>query len=140
MLKDNLNGGSVILTSSIYGCIAPDQRIYKDSLYNGINISSPAVYSASKAGVIGLMKFLSSYWGKSNIRVNSISPGGVYNNQGPEFVKNYSFKTPKGRMANQDEISEGVLYLADNNKSSYVTGHNLVIDGGFTSWNGRVAP
>lgn len=133
LLKDNLNGGSVILTSSIYGCIAPDQRIYKDSLYNGINISSPAVYSASKAGVIGLMKFLSSYWGKSNIRVNSISPGGFESGQNKKFINNYSKRVPLGKMADINDITGISVFLASD-ASNYFSGHNFVMDGGLSVW------
>lgn len=121
--------GSIINIGSIYGVVSGDPRIYTDTKRN-----TSEVYAASKSAIIQMTKYFAVHLASQNIRVNSISPGGVYNNQGPEFVKNYSTKTPKGRMANQEEISEGMLYLADNSKSSYVTGHNLIIDGGFTSW------
>ncbi|HIJ99101.1 TPA: SDR family oxidoreductase [archaeon] len=122
------NSGSIINISSVYGIKAPDQRIYK-----GTKINTPAVYSASKAGLIGLTTYLATYWADKNIRVNCISPGGVFNNQENEFVKKYSEKTPLGRMANKNELSGAVLFLASD-ASSYVTGHNLVVDGGLTIW------
>lgn len=133
ILKDNVNGGSIILTSSIYGCIAPDQRIYQNSLYNGNSINSPAVYSASKAGVIGLMKYLSSYWGGSNIRVNSISPGGFESGQNKEFINNYSNRVPLGKMALPKDITGISVFLASD-ASNYFSGHNFVMDGGLSAW------
>lgn len=120
--------GNIINIGSIYGFVAPDQRIYADS---GRNCSE--IYAMSKAAVIQFTKYLACYLNKYNIRVNCISPGGIYNNQSREFVKNYSYKTPLGRMARQEEIQGAVIYLASD-ASKYVTGHNLVVDGGFTCW------
>jgi len=126
-------GGTVIQIASIYGVNAPDQRIYEDSQNAGIPIGTPAVYSASKAGVIGLTRYLSAYWGDSNIRVNSISPGGVEENQDENFKQNYSQRVPMRRMANPWEIVEPMLFLASS-ASSYITGHNMIVDGGLTAW------
>jgi len=121
-------GGSMINVASIYGVVAPDQGVYGDS---GIN--APAVYSASKGGVVMLTKYLAAYWGDKGIRVNSITPGGVFDGQDPEFVKNYSRRTPMGRMADREDFRGAILYLASD-ASAYVTGHNLVVDGGWTAW------
>jgi len=125
--------GSIIQTSSIYGHMSPDQRIYKGSEYMGVEINSPAVYSASKAGVIGLTKYLSTYWAKNNIRVNTISPGGVESGQNQVFKDNYSNRIPMGRMANAQEMVGALIFLASD-ASSYVTGQNLLVDGGLSAW------
>jgi Dehydrogenases with different specificities (related to short-chain alcohol dehydrogenases) len=121
-------GGSIINTSSIYGVVAPDQRIY-----DGSSINTPAVYSASKAGVIGLTRYLATYWAEDKIRVNTITPGGMFNEQEPEFVRRYESRTPLGRMGRPHELRGAIVFLASE-MSSYVTGHNLVVDGGWTTW------
>jgi NAD(P)-dependent dehydrogenase (short-subunit alcohol dehydrogenase family) len=126
-------GGSIIQTSSVYGVIAPDQRIYEGSHYLGCQINTPAVYSASKAAVIGLTKYLSSYWGKDGIRVNTITPGGVESGQNDVFSNNYAYRVPLGRMAQLGEMNAALLFLASD-ASSYMTGHNLVVDGGLSAW------
>lgn len=133
VMKKQKNGGSIIQTSSIYGLVGSDKRIYEGSEYLGGAINTPVVYSTSKAAVIGLTKSLAVYWAKDNIRVNCIVPGGVESGQNEIFISKYSKKVPMGRMANPDEIVPAVLYLASN-ASSYVTGQVLIIDGGFTSW------
>ena len=125
--------GSIINILSIYGVVAPDQRIYEGSEYNGQAINTPAIYSASKAAVWGLTRYLASYWGYRGIRVNAVTPGGVLSGQNETFVKRYSEKVPLNRMANPEEIASAILFLANDN-SSYVNGHNLVVDGGFTIW------
>lgn len=125
--------GSIINTLSVYGIVAPDQRIYEGSEYEGRAINTPAVYSASKAAVWGLTKYLAAYWGSRNVRVNAITPGGVFSGQNDEFVRRYSARVPLGRMAGQEEMSGAVVYLASD-ASSYVTGQNIVIDGGLTVW------
>jgi len=127
------NGGCIVQTASIYGVLAPDQRIYEGSKYLGQQISSPAVYAASKAAVIGLSKYLASYWGDKNIRVNTISPGGVESGQNDKFRNNYSSRVPMRRMAELNEIESALLFLASDS-SSYITGQNLIIDGGLSSW------
>ena len=132
MIKQRL-GGTIIQTSSIYGTIAPDHRIYEGSEYMGYKISTPAVYSASKAGVVGLTKYLASYWANHNIRVNTITPGGVSSGQNEEFKFKYSQRVPLGRMAESGDMIGAALYLASD-ASSYVTGQNLIIEGGLTCW------
>lgn len=121
-------GGSIINISSIYGAVAPDQRIYA-----GSSINTPAVYSASKAGVLGLTRYLATYWAAHNIRVNAITPGGVFNQQEEAFVTRYTARTPLGRMAWPHELRGAVAFLASD-AASYITGHNLVVDGGWTVW------
>jgi NAD(P)-dependent dehydrogenase (short-subunit alcohol dehydrogenase family) len=125
--------GSIIQTSSIYGILGPDQRIYEGSLYLGQKINTPAVYSASKAGVVGLTKYLATYLAKYGIRVNTLTPGGVQSGQNQQFIKNYSNRIPLERMAEPDEMVGALIYLASD-ASSYVTGHNLVVDGGLECW------
>ncbi|MDC1535465.1 SDR family oxidoreductase [Gammaproteobacteria bacterium] len=133
VMKKQKNGGSIIQTSSIYGLVGPDSRIYEGSNYLGGAINTPAVYSASKAAVIGLTKWLAVYWAKNNIRVNCLVPGGIESGQNEAFISQYSEKVPMGRMGNPDEIVPTVLYLASD-ASSYVTGQTLIVDGGFTAW------
>lgn len=125
--------GSIINTLSIYGVVAPDQGIYEGSMYEGHPINTPAVYSASKAALWGLTRYLATYWGSAGVRVNAITPGGVFSGQNETFVKRYSEHVPLGRMADHDEMSGAVVFLASS-ASSYVTGHNLVVDGGWTAW------
>lgn len=132
MLKQG-NGGSIIQTSSIYGILAPDHSIYEGSHYLGRAINTPAVYSATKASVLGLTRHLASYWANDKIRVNAITPGGVESGQNEEFSKRYKARVPLGRMANADEMVGALVYLASD-ASSYVTGQNLVIDGGLSAW------
>lgn len=126
-------GGSIIQTSSIYGLVGPDQRIYEGSNYLGGAINTPAVYSASKAAVIGLTRHLAAYWGAAGVRVNALTPGGVSSGQNSEFATRYSARVPLGRMANADEMVGALLFLASD-ASSYVTGQNIVVDGGLTAW------
>ena len=132
MIKQG-RGGSIIQTSSIYGLSAPDQRIYEGSSYLGRQINTPAVYTASKAAVIGLTNHLATYWADKGIRVNTITPGGMESGQNEEFKRNYSKRVPMNRMGTPDEIVGAVIYLASA-ASSYVTGQNIVIDGGLTCW------
>lgn len=132
MLKQEC-GGAIIQTASIYGIVGPDHRIYNGSSYLGGPINTPAVYSASKAAVIGLTKWLSTYWAGKGIRVNALVPGGVASGQNDLFASNYSNRVPMGRMADANEIVGPMLFLASS-ESSYVTGHVLVVDGGWTAW------
>lgn len=126
-------GGSIIQTASIYGLVGPDQRIYEGSQYLGRAINTPAVYSTSKAAVIGLTRHLASYWGAHGIRVNTLTPGGVESGQNDVFGQKYSARVPLARMARADEMQSALLFLASD-ASSYMTGQNLVIDGGLTCW------
>jgi NAD(P)-dependent dehydrogenase (short-subunit alcohol dehydrogenase family) len=120
--------GNIINIASTYGIVAPDQRIYGESKQN-----AAAFYSATKSAVINFTRYLASYWSKSGIRVNTLSPGGVFKNQNPDFVRKYSSKTMLGRMARKDEYVAAIIFLCSD-ASSYMTGSNLIIDGGWTAW------
>ena len=126
-------GGSIIQVSSIYGVVAPDQRIYQGSEYNGRPINTPAVYSVSKAAVLGLTSYLSTYWADSKIRVNTLTPGGIESGQNSEFNQKYSNRVPLGRMGEASELTGALIYLASD-ASSYVTGQNIIVDGGLSAW------
>jgi NAD(P)-dependent dehydrogenase (short-subunit alcohol dehydrogenase family) len=121
-------GGSIINMASTYGVVAPDF-----SIYEGTSMTMPVAYSAIKSGLIGLTRYFSIYYAKDNIRANSISPGGILDRQPDEFVNRYSKKTPLGRMGKASDIVGGVVFLASES-SAYVTGQNLLIDGGWTAW------
>lgn len=111
--------------------IAPNQRLYVKG--DGTMSYKPITYSSIKSGILGLTRYLATYWENSSLRVNSISPGGVYNNQDPEFVDKVSSMIPLGRMANPEEIASAVSFLCSNS-ASYIHGSNLIIDGGRTIW------
>ncbi len=127
-------GGSIINISSIYGAIAPNPDIYEGSSYGGGGaINTPPVYSASKAGVVGLTRYLAAYWSRHGIRVNAISPGGVASGQNTTFQERYGERVPLGRMAQAEELC-GVLVFLASRASSYVTGQNILVDGGLSIW------
>ncbi len=125
--------GSIIQTSSIYGLFASDKRIYEGSQYLGFQISNPAVYSTSKSAVVGLTRYLATYWGDKGIRVNALVPGGVESGQNETFKHKYSARVPLGRMAQGYEMTGALVYLASD-ASSYVTGQCVVVDGGLSAW------
>ncbi len=129
------HGGGVILNiSSDLGLISPDQRIYKkNGLPKNQQPVKPVSYSVVKHGLIGLTKYLATYWAEDKIRVNAICPGGVYTNQPQEFVKKLASLIPLGRMAHQDEYQGAIQFLVSD-ASSYMTGSCLVVDGGRSVW------
>lgn len=120
--------GSLINVASVYGVVGPDHRIYEGQPFQ----SFPA-YSASKAGLIGLTKWISTLWASDGVRVNSVSPGGVFNNHNESFTSAYGLRTPMGRMANKNEITGILVYLVSDS-SQYCTGQNFSIDGGLSAW------
>lgn len=118
--------GSLINMGSIYGILGPDFTIYE-----GTPMTNSATYSAIKGGLINFTRYCAAFYGKYNIRVNSISPGGIFDNQNDIFVKNYCHKTPLKRMGTPEDIAPSAVFLLSD-QSSYITGHNLVIDGGWS--------
>ena len=125
--------GNIINIASIYGVVAPNQSIYEGSFYKNRQINSPAVYTVTKGGVIAFTKYLAAYFSGKNIRVNCISPGGVFSGQNDVFVKKYSERVPLKRMAIKEDLKGAIIFLASD-ASSYVNGHNLIIDGGLSIW------
>ncbi len=122
------NRGNIINISSIYGMVGPDF-----SIYEGTDMENPPDYAFHKAGMINFTRYLATRFARYNIRVNCISPGGLYTGQAESFVNNYIKRTPLGRMANEDDIKGAIVFLASD-ASAYVTGENLVVDGGWTAW------
>lgn len=127
-------GGVILNIASDLSVIAPDQRIYrKKNLSDNFQPVKPITYSVIKSGLIGLTKYISTYWSDKNVRCNALSPGGVFNDQPEEFVEKISELIPLGRMANKDEYRAAIQFLCSE-ASSYMNGHNLVIDGGRSVW------
>ena len=128
LMREDKKGGSIINIGSIYGIVSSDPRIY-----NKNDRKTAECYGASKAAIIHMTKYFAVHLAEFDIRVNCISPGGVFNNQGKDFVKNYNSHVPMSRMANEEEIADTAIFLASD-ESSYITGQNIAVDGGWTSW------
>lgn len=119
-------GGCIVNFTSIYGMQGPSFPIY-----DGTDLGNPVEYAAIKGGILNLTRYLASYLGRDGVRVNAVSPGGVFDDQDPSFVDRYERRTPLGRMATPEDVVGAVVYLTSP-AGSYVTGHNLVVDGGWT--------
>lgn len=119
--------GSIINIASIYGVIGPDFTVY-----DGTNMTMPAAYAAIKGGLINLTRYMASYFGPHNVRVNTVSPGGIFDKQNSTFVSNYEKKVPLRRMGAPEDIAPSVSFLLSD-ESKYITGQNLIIDGGWTA-------
>lgn len=125
--------GSIVNICSIYGVVSPDQRIYEYRSSEGLPFFKPAAYSVSKSGLLNLTRYLATYWADRNVRVNTLTFGGVFNNQDEKFLEGYCARVPMGRMAREDEYNGAIVFMVSD-ASSYMTGSNLIIDGGWTAW------
>ncbi len=121
------NYGSIVNIASIYGVVGNDFTLYEE--YGG---TSPAAYSAIKGGLINFTRYLASYFGKKGIRVNCVSPGGIFDHQHPSFISRYEAKVPMRRLGNPDDIAPAVSFLLSD-EAKYITGQNLIVDGGWTA-------
>jgi NAD(P)-dependent dehydrogenase (short-subunit alcohol dehydrogenase family) len=125
--------GSIVNISSIYGLLSPNQSIYDYKRKEGQDWYKPVGYSVTKSAILNLTRYIATYWAKSGVRVNTLSPAGIYNNQDPEFLTAYCSHIPIARMADVNELNGAIIFLASD-ASSYMTGSNLIIDGGWTAW------
>jgi len=135
MLRQASPGGVVVNISSTYGVVAPDQRLYDGvkTPYADTGFNTPVSYAVTKTAVLGLTRYLATYWASKNIRVNALTPHGVFDNHDETFVRNFVYRSPMGRMARNDEYRGALLFLVSD-ASSYMTGANLIVDGGWTAW------
>jgi NAD(P)-dependent dehydrogenase (short-subunit alcohol dehydrogenase family) len=129
----NAGRGSIINVGSIYGLVSPDQRVYEYRRRGEPSFFKPVAYSASKSGLINLTRYLATYWAERNVRANMLTLGGVFNNQDAEFLNEYCARVPMGRMAREEEYNGAIVFLISD-ASAYMTGSNLVMDGGWTAW------
>jgi len=133
-IAQNPNGGSIVNISSDLGLIAPDQRLYKkNGIPENLQNVKPVTYSVVKTGLIGLTRYLATYWADKNVRCNALCPGGVENGQPDDFLREVSKRIPMGRMANSDEYQGALLWMLSN-ASSYLNGAIVPVDGGRTAW------
>lgn len=125
--------GAIVNISSIYGILSPCQDVYEFRRRAGETFYKPVAYSVSKSAILNLTRYLATYWARKNVRVNTLTLAGVFNNQPREFVDAYCARLPMGRMAGPNELSGAVVFLASD-ASAYMTGANLVVDGGWSAW------
>jgi 2-deoxy-D-gluconate 3-dehydrogenase len=134
-LRQDPPGGVIVNISSTYGVVSPDQRLYDGakSPYAETGFNTPVSYAVTKTAVLGLTRYLATYWGDKHIRVNALTPHGVFDNHDETFVRHFAYRSPMRRMARNDEYRGALLFLVSD-ASSYMTGANLIVDGGWTAW------